>query len=126
MDVQDNTVRNENVIWIFKIIVLSATMFHLIAFMNVKVPPVVPLGFAVLCVAIVASLFFRWGWLVPCAVAGILAGFITEPVLKGGSAWSQAWETVTRTVFCFVIGTLIGFCFDASKSIEMRNDDSAQ
>lgn len=76
----------------------------------------------------VASLMFRWGWVVPCIVAGTIWGISLDNVVKGGSHESQMWETVNKIWFGFACGFLLGlsidtgFFFDKPRSDELHND----
>lgn len=41
-------------------------------------------------------------------LAGVVAGFLMDPPVKGGSMESQTWETVTRLFVGVFLGFLVG------------------
>ena len=58
------------------------------------------------------ALLLRFGWVVPCMVAGTVIGFFADPAIKGGDHESQMWETVWHLVGGTLVGLFIGILID--------------
>jgi hypothetical protein len=75
---------------------------------------------AILAAGAIAAIAFRQGWLIPCTLAGPIAGVISMPAVRGGPIDAQMEEDVFRIVFCTVVGCLLGFSMDVSRRAAQR------
>ncbi|WP_010581595.1 hypothetical protein [Schlesneria paludicola] len=77
--------------------------------------------FLVLFIYSVASLIFRWGWVVPCVILGVLACMVWEacvPALGRGyrvKLDARVWRMVFKICIGFVVGVLMGIRLEYEK-----------
>lgn len=67
-----------------------------------------------------AAFVFGWGYSVPCVVLGLLLGAFLDLRVKGGTAESQMWETVTSVAICTAIGLIVGVAADLARPGKAR------
>ena len=58
------------------------------------------------------SAAFRWGWLIPGLLLGVVLGFFFDAKVKGGDHESQTWETINSVVIWALVGGMAGFFAD--------------
>ena len=108
----------------FKILLLPFTGLLTVVFFDAGVT--VKWMFLTLFGCSIASIICRWGWVVPCAAAGIIIGTFSDAVVKGGDAESQMWETIVRLVFGTGGGVVMGFFLERLRTVvtshEVTND----
>lgn len=68
--------------------------------------------FAIVSSVALCTWIFRWGWLVPCTLAGIAAGFFSDLGVKGGPVEVQMIESVAQIGMGTFLGMLAGFLLD--------------
>lgn len=117
---KSRSVQKRSALFVFKILVASWTGFIAAACWRFEAGWVWQLMFITLFLYAVASLVFRWGWLLPCVIAGAICGLGMDNAVKGGSPESRVWETVRSIGFGIGGGFLIGLILDEFDSGDQR------
>ncbi|MCY2966399.1 MAG: hypothetical protein NT069_22670 [Planctomycetota bacterium] len=60
------------------------------------------------------SVNFRWGWLVPCVIGGILVGMVPDSVGTGAPGDVVIWEMAIGMGKGAVVGLALGLVLDAN------------
>lgn len=101
---------------LLKILLISFTGWISIAVLNADHGQPAQRIFAALFLYSIASLVFRWGWVIPCTVVGTVLGLFAGDSFTGCVVESQMSDAVTKIVFGLAGGFVIGWLFDQFES----------
>lgn len=72
------------------------------------------------------ALLMRSGWLIPFTIAGIYAGFLIDPIGKGGRIDYRATETGYGLAIGTILGAVIGAVLDYKTRAQTEQDSEEE